>query len=61
MKLYDVGLIIIVTVLVSAFVLGMVSNLLWGPHNEVEEVCEEIIKAETGLNIDLTPSPPDKK
>lgn len=31
------------------------------PDNPVEEKCEEIIKKETGLDIDLTPSSPEQK
>lgn len=29
--------------------------------NPVEEVAEEVIKAKTGLDVDLTPNSPEKK
>ena len=36
-------------------ILGYYSTLFFGDDNPVEEVAEEIIKIETGLDIDLTP------
>ena len=38
-----------------AGILGYYSTLFFGDDNPVEEVAEEIIKIETGLDIDLTP------
>jgi hypothetical protein len=38
-----------------AGILGYYSTLFFGDDNPVEEVAEEIIKVETGLDIDLTP------
>lgn len=38
-----------------AGILGYCSTLFFGDDNPVEEVAEEIIKVETGLDIDLTP------
>lgn len=35
--------------------MGVVSTYLLGDDNPIEEYSEEIIKEETGLNIDLTP------
>lgn len=35
--------------------MGVVSTYVLGDDNPIEEYSEEIIKEETGLNIDLTP------
>jgi len=40
-------------------ILGYYSTVLLGDDNPVEEISEEIIKEETGLDIDLTPSSPE--
>ncbi len=36
--------------------MGVVSTYILGDDNPIEEYSEEIIKEETGLDIDLTPS-----
>lgn len=36
--------------------MGVVSTYLLGDDNPIEEYSEEIIKEETGLDIDLTPN-----
>lgn len=61
MKLYDFGIIILVAIVVGAAVIGVVSVKYLGSDNAVEEVAEEVIKAETGVNIDLTPSSKEEK
>ena len=38
-----------------AGILGYYSTLFFGDDNPVEEISEEIIKEETGIDIDLTP------
>lgn len=40
-------------------VIGLVSIYFLGRDNPVEEACEEIIKDETGVDIDLTPGTPE--
>jgi len=55
MKLYDLSLVIIIVVGICVAV-GVTSVYFLGPNNEVEKVAEEVIKDETGLNIDLTPT-----
>lgn len=62
MKFYDLSIIIIVAIVVTAAVVGIVSSKMLGPDNPVEEVAEEVIQAETGLKIDLSPetSAPDQ-
>lgn len=49
------------TSILFAVLVGCVSYYLLGPDNIIEEKCEEIIKKDTGLNIDLSPSTPEKK
>ena len=36
--------------------MGVVSTYVFGDDNPIEEYSEEIIKEETGLDIDLTPN-----
>lgn len=36
-------------------ILGYYSTVLLGDDNPIEEISEEIIKEETGIDIDLTP------
>jgi len=36
-------------------ILGYYSTVLLGDDNPIEEISEEIIKKETGIDIDLTP------
>ena len=36
--------------------LGVVSSYFLGDDNPIEEITEEIIKAKTEINIDLTPN-----
>jgi hypothetical protein len=42
-----------------ACILGYYSSIFFGDDNPVEEVAEEIIKVETGLDIDLSPNSPE--
>lgn len=39
--------------------LGSVYIFKMKQDNPIEEVCEEAIKTETGLNVDLTPATPE--
>ncbi len=48
------GLILLV------IIIGIFSTYLLGDDNPIEEYSEEIIKEETGLDIDLTPKSPLK-
>lgn len=61
MKMYDAGIIIIVSIMIMAFIIGVGSTKFLGPDNFIEEIAEDVIKAETGLSVDLTPTPPDKE
>ena len=51
-----------VIIAVSAIVgIGSTLILKMKHDNPVEEVCEEVIKDEAGLDVDLTPSSPENK
>ena len=41
--------------------MGVVSTYVLGDDNPIEELSEEIIKEETGLDIDLTPKSQETK
>jgi hypothetical protein len=40
-----------------AGIIGFISSKYFGNDNPIEEACEQIIKDETGTDIDLTPEP----
>lgn len=48
-------------ILILAVIIGLTSVYFYGDDNVIEEVSEEIIKAESGLDIDLSPSSPENK
>jgi hypothetical protein len=48
-------------ILILAIIIGIGSVLFYGDDNAIEEISEEIIKTETGMAIDLTPSSPENK
>ena len=53
--------LLLTSIVVScAAVVGIISFYFLGRDNPVEEACEDIIKAETGVDIDLTPGTPEK-
>ena len=61
--MFDLALLFKVGIVILAFSLG------WGiryivpslkDDNPIEEISEEVIKEETGFNIDLTPNSPEK-
>lgn len=45
----------------TVFLIGVISVHFLGDDNPIEEACEEIIKLETGKEIDLSPKSPEKK
>jgi hypothetical protein len=53
--------IIKVIVVILAIILGISSAYFLGDDNFVEEIAEEVIQEETGINIDLTPNSPEPK
>lgn len=56
MKMHDGSLLIVIVIFVTAVVIGMGSTYFFGDDNEVEEVAEEVIQADTGMKIDLSPA-----
>jgi hypothetical protein len=48
-------------ILILAIIIGIGSVFFYGDDNAIEEISEEIIKTETGIAIDLTPSSPENK
>lgn len=51
----------VVIIVCIAATVGVVYTAITGkPDNIVEEVAEEVIKDETGIKVDLTPSSPEK-
>ncbi len=47
-------------ILILVVIIGLGSVYFYGDDNTVEEISEEILKEETGIDIDLTPSSPEK-
>jgi hypothetical protein len=45
-------------IVAAAIVIGLLSAYFWYPDNPIEEISEEIIKEETGIDVDLTPQSP---
>ena len=60
MKLYDVGLVIVIITFI-AIAIGTGSSYFFSDDNEVEEVCEVVIEATTGQDVDLSPESPEVK
>lgn len=42
-------------IVLAAIIVGLLSAYFWYQDNPVEEVSEEIIKTQTGIDIDLSP------
>lgn len=42
-------------IVAAAIIIGLLSAYFWYQDNPVEEVSEEIIKTQTGLDIDFSP------
>lgn len=55
MKLYDLTIPIILIVVGISAVVGYFSTKFLGPDNPVEQIAEEVIDAETGIKVDLSP------
>jgi len=54
MKRCSVSLTIIIVVAIAA-IAGAISSRFLGNDNVVEQVAEDIIKEETGIDVDLSP------
>jgi len=53
-------LVITIALVAAAVIVGIGSSFLFKKQdNVVEEYCEEVIKEETGVDVDLTPGSPE--
>ncbi len=55
MKMYELGTLIIITIISLCVVAGLASKIWYGDDNPIEETAEKIIELETGIDIDLSP------
>lgn len=61
MKLYDGGFLLILAVLAGVAVLTVGANKIFklDEDHPIEELVEDVIEDQTGLDIDLSPSSPE--
>lgn len=59
MKMYDAALIVLIVIVSLCAVGGAISGYFWYQDNPVEEAAESVIKKETGIDVDLTPTSPE--
>lgn len=55
MRLNDLGLVLIITIVGACALAGVVSQIWLGKDNIVEQEAEAIIKEETCVSVDLSP------
>jgi len=48
------NLLVIGSIVVLAFIIGWISSYLLGKNNPIEEACEDVIKKETGIDVELS-------
>lgn len=60
MRHYDLGLFVVVCIVVACVVGGVASYYCLGPDNVIEEIAEDIIDGQTGWDVDLSPSTPER-
>lgn len=60
MKLYEMGLVILISSLIALAGIGYLSQKWLGHDNEIEEHVEEVIEDITGVEIDLSPNSPEE-
>ena len=51
--------LIFLIIAAGAVIFGLGSGLFLEDDNEIEEVSEEVLKMETGRNVDFTPKSPE--
>lgn len=62
MKLLDGGVILIILFVLSVIGVGYVASVACKKDDApIEELCEDIVKQQTGLSIDITPSTPESR
>ena len=47
-------------IVIIVLIIGFISMYLLGNDNKIEEISEEIIKQNTGIEIDLSPNSPEE-
>ncbi|MDB4726191.1 hypothetical protein OAF54_02050 [bacterium] len=62
MKLYDGGLLVILGILAALALTSVAATKIFKleDDNLAEEFVEEVIESKTGLDLDLSPSSPEK-
>ena len=55
----DASIIILIVLLGASLIGGVISALTVGSDKVVEEVAEDIIAHQTGIEVDLSPSTPE--
>ena len=55
------GILITLGIIAAAVALGVGSQYYLGEDNVIEEAMEEVIKDKVGVDLDLSPSSPEKK
>lgn len=56
----EFSMVIVLVVVGIAAAAAVISSCFLGPDNPVEESAEAVIKEQTGLDLDLSPSSPEK-
>jgi len=51
--------LIVSIIVASVWLISLISYYFLGSDNPVEDACEGIIKAETGVDVDLSPGSPE--
>lgn len=59
MKLYDLSVVIIIVIVAAVAIGGAISSKYLGDDNMVEEISEEIVETQTGIEVDLSPKTPE--
>ncbi len=50
----------LIFIVIIIALLGLISSYFLGDDNKIEQISEEIIKQNTGIEIDLSPNSPEK-
>ncbi len=56
MRIFEASIFVAICVIFIATTIGVISSTFLRDDNVIEEIAEEIIEDQTGLEVDLTPS-----